>query len=96
MKKLYKKAMAMNREPSLKENEDVTSPGQEVSTSNDKSKKIDDLAWEITRAVTNCPHDINAEKIILKFEGNSEGHNALNQLIRRVKAALAANPTFFG
>lgn len=95
MRKLYKKATAIRPEPSLEQSEEVNSPDHKVSTSSDEqSKKIDELAWEITRAVTDCPHQIDAENVVLKFTPNSEGHNALNQLLRRVKAILATNPAF--
>jgi hypothetical protein len=93
MRRLYKKATAIRPEPSVEQSQDVVSPSHEVSpSSDDYSKKIDELAWEITHAVTNCPHQIDDGKIVLKFSPKSEGHNALNQLVRRVEAILKSNP----
>lgn len=36
----------------------------------------------------NCPHSINEHEVVLRFDPNQPGHNALNQLARRLSAAL--------
>ena len=42
------------------------------------------------RAAINCPHEIDRESVILKFDPNKPGLNALNQLGRRLHAAQLA------
>lgn len=52
-------------------------------------KKLQHLQAEIShpefylRAI-NCPHSIDAEKVVLYFDPKQEGHNALNQLSKRL------------
>jgi len=58
---------------------------------NNNQAAIDDLAWEITKAVTNCRHEISDKKIVLMIDGNGDGHNSLSQLMRRVRTALLQN-----
>lgn len=41
-------------------------------------------------AVLACPHSINANEIVLKFDPKQKGDNALNQLSRRISEHLAA------
>lgn len=36
----------------------------------------------------NCPHSINEHEVVLRFDPTQPGHNALNQLARRLSAAL--------
>ncbi|WP_405118794.1 hypothetical protein [Pseudomonas leptonychotis] len=36
----------------------------------------------------NCPHSINEHEVVLRFDPSRPGHNALNQLARRLTAAL--------
>jgi hypothetical protein len=38
------------------------------------------------RAAINCRHEIDAEKVVLYFDPSAPGHNALNQLSRRLDA----------
>ena len=42
------------------------------------------------RAAINCPHEIDHEQVILKYDPKQPGHNALNQLGRRLVSAVAA------
>jgi hypothetical protein len=42
------------------------------------------------RAAINCPHEIDHEQVILKYDPKQPGHNALNQLGRRLVAVVAA------
>ena len=52
-------------------------------------KKLQQLEAEVSdpnfylRAL-NCPHEIDAQKVVLHFDPRQEGHNALNQLSRRL------------
>lgn len=95
MKKLYKKATAINPEPGRKQKADeVPSVEKTSNQAVGTSKAIEDLAWEITKAVTACPHQIDNEKVVLRYMPRSEGHNALNQLSRRIEAILSTNPAF--
>lgn len=49
------------------------------------------LSAEILRqAVLSCPHTIEASQVVLEFDATQPGHNALNQLGRRLGAAVAA------
>lgn len=41
-------------------------------------------------AVLECPHVIVADEIVLSFDSKQPGHNALNQLSRRMESASAA------
>lgn len=41
-------------------------------------------------AATSCPHEIDHGRVILHFDPKQPGHNALNQLGRRLDAALAS------
>lgn len=45
---------------------------------------------ELYRAAINCPHEIDRDKIVLHFDPKQDGHNALNQLGRRLDAAAAS------
>ncbi|MBD9539970.1 hypothetical protein IB276_10955 [Ensifer sp. ENS04] len=47
---------------------------------------------QMMEAVISCPHSINRDEVILRFDPKAEGHNALNQLSRRLCAALASRP----
>lgn len=42
------------------------------------------------RAAINCPHEIDHEQVILKYDPKQPGHNALNQLGRRLVEAVSA------
>lgn len=42
------------------------------------------------RAAINCQHSIERDRIVLEFDPKQPGHNALNQLGRRLDAAVAA------
>lgn len=44
----------------------------------------------IMSAILDCPHEIDAQSIILRRSSIAEGHNALNQLHRRLTVALKA------
>jgi len=49
----------------------------------------DDAEQEaLYRVAINCPHEIDRDKIVLHFDPKQPGHNALNQLGRRLKAAV--------
>lgn len=92
MKKLYKKATAV-KSTSPEQAAEMTSSTRYASDSPvDLAKRIDNFAWEITKVVTACSHKINEEEVILRFMPRAEGHNALNQLFRRLKALVAENP----
>jgi len=43
-------------------------------------------------AATSCPHTIDRDSVVLRFDPKQPGHNALNQLARRLEAARAAQP----
>lgn len=97
MRKLYKNATASSAQAIQAE-----APGSKqlkseknAELSSDHAKLIDDFAWEVTKAVTACPHSINDDEVVLRFMPNSEGHNALNQLSRRIKELLTANHKAF-
>lgn len=45
---------------------------------------------ELYRAAISCSHEIDKEKVVLYFDEKQPGHNALNQLGRRLNAAHAA------
>lgn len=94
MKKLYKKATAVKIEPVMAQDTNRDMPIEEASTPSVVSKDIEELAWEITKAVTACPHEIDDEQVVLRYTSRSEGHNALNQLSRRIKAILSTKPGF--
>lgn len=53
-------------------------------------------AEAIRIAVLNCGHTIERDFVTLWFEEKQEGHNALNQLGRRIDAALAAQAKQWG
>lgn len=70
---------------------------QVVSRAIDAEKALEQLEAEIDHPeffmrVVNCPHQIDAQRIVLFFDPNQEGHNALNQLSRRL-ARLASKAT---
>lgn len=48
--------------------------------------EVDDPSFYL-RAI-NCPHTIDAEQIVLRYDPRQLGHNALNQLSRRLTPAL--------
>jgi hypothetical protein len=50
------------------------------------------LVDAVFSAVWACGHKINSEVVALHFDPRKPGHNALNQLRRRIEAALAALP----
>lgn len=92
MRKLYKKATAV-KSTSPEQAAEMTSSTRDASNSPvNLAKRIDDFAWEITKVVTACSHKINDEEVILRFMPRAEGHNALNQLSRRLKALIAEHP----
>ena len=41
------------------------------------------------RVAINCPHEIDRDKVVLHFDPKQPGHNALNQLGKRLEAASA-------
>ncbi|KWN80816.1 hypothetical protein WM24_23550 [Burkholderia ubonensis] len=41
-------------------------------------------------AVLNAPHEIECNSVKVHFDADKEGHNALNQMHRRIEAELAA------
>ncbi|WP_053249785.1 hypothetical protein [Ensifer adhaerens] len=45
---------------------------------------------DLMEAITSCPHSINNDEIRLSFDPRAEGLNALDQLARRVEAALSS------
>ena len=45
----------------------------------------------ILTAVSSCGHSIDAESVTLYFDPKQPGHNALNQLSRRIEAAVLAD-----
>jgi hypothetical protein len=47
------------------------------------------LEEALIRAITSCAHSIDAETVTLQFDPSKPGHNALNQLQRRVSAVIA-------
>lgn len=50
------------------------------------------LSAELLRqAVLSCPHTIEASQVVLEFDATQPGHNALNQLGRRLTTAVAAS-----
>lgn len=51
---------------------------------------VEKYAEAIRNAVLNCGHTIERDFVTLWFEEKQEGHNALNQLGRRIDAAIAA------
>lgn len=46
-------------------------------------------AEPLRQAVLSCPHTIEASQVVLEFDASQPGHNALNQLGRRLAAAAA-------
>jgi hypothetical protein len=95
MKKLYRKATAINETTPSPQVDEKASPAESSSNHpGDLEKRIDELAWEFTKAITACPHHINDDEVILRYMPKSEGHNALNQLSRRIKDILSTNPAF--
>jgi hypothetical protein len=47
-----------------------------------------DLVMRFWEAVSSCPHVIDADEVRLKFDPAQDGHNAANQLYRRMERAL--------
>lgn len=43
---------------------------------------------QIRNAVLSCGHSIDRDEIILRFNPKQEGHNALNQLARRLDVVV--------
>lgn len=56
-----------------------------AATSTARSTEIE--REELYRAAINCPHEIDRDKVVLHFDPRQPGHNALNQLGRRLEAA---------
>lgn len=50
-------------------------------------------ATHLYQAVINCGHEIDRDKVVLYFDSKQPGHNALNQLNRRLSAAHQALAT---
>src|ERR1041385_8953158 len=50
---------------------------------------MEPLDEAIIHAVTACGHSIDSNRIVLHFDAKKPGHNALNQLHRRILAAIA-------
>lgn len=48
----------------------------------------DSFATDLDEAVLSCGHSINHSLVRLNFDPKREGHNALNQLHRRIEAAV--------
>lgn len=46
------------------------------------------LTEQIFQAVLACPHTIIADEVTLRHDSRRPGHNALNQLHRRIDAAV--------
>jgi hypothetical protein len=42
-------------------------------------------------AAINCPHEIDSNRVVLHFDAKQPGHNALNQLSRRLDAAMTSD-----
>ena len=51
---------------------------------------MSDLGDAVFKAAINCAHEIDSDQIVLHFDSKREGNNALNQLHRRLDAALSA------
>jgi hypothetical protein len=49
-----------------------------------------DLETKLMRAATNCAHCITSDTVSLYYDAGKPGHNALNQLVRRLVAAVEA------
>ena len=47
-------------------------------------------ADDLLNAAINCPHSIESESVTLRFDPKQPGHNALNQLGRRLSAVKPA------
>lgn len=48
-----------------------------------------DLADRVREAVVSCPHAIDRDEVRLLFDDKAPGHNAYNQLDRRIERVLA-------
>lgn len=48
----------------------------------------DDLVMRLWEAASSCPHVIDGDEVRLKFDPGQEGHNAANQLHRRIEKTL--------
>jgi len=55
-------------------------------------EKLNSAVDAVFAAVIDCPHEIEAESITLRFSPNKGGHNALFQLSGRIRSALVATP----
>lgn len=64
-----------------------------VNRADSTQRKLQQLQAEVEdpnfymRAI-NCPHEIDAEKVVLRFDARQAGHNALNQLSLRLTQPL--------
>lgn len=57
----------------------------------DRGLSDGDAADRAFNAAWQCPHEIDKDSIVLFFDPKQPGHNALNQLHRRIETALAAS-----
>lgn len=55
----------------------------------DDNTQAGELDRAILKAITSCGHTIDAETVELHYDPKQPGNNALNQLHRRIRAALA-------
>lgn len=49
---------------------------------------LEALPIKLMIAITSCPHDIDHNQVVLHFDSKQEGHGALNQVGRRIEAAI--------
>lgn len=56
------------------------------------STTTEPLARALLLAIINCGHEIDSSRVLLHFDAKQEGHNALNQLSRRIEGVLQAQP----
>lgn len=57
-----------------------------------RSTTTEPLARALLLASINCGHEIDSSRVLLHFDAKQEGHNALNQMSRRIEGVLQAQP----
>jgi hypothetical protein len=60
---------------------------QAVNEAMAKTSGLSEAGEALYRAAINCAHEIDDDKVVLRFCSGKDGHNALDQLSRRLDAA---------